>query len=174
MLGINSNNSHSSKKVLIDDNKDIVEDEVVMMASYYASSKRSSLLLGELPEQPWREWVCNSHTLMELQELFKHITKNIPFYESLKLSPYRLAALIRPHLFLSMRDKYMATLIEMAIASQKYKKILCILGVAQNQAIEQILFSESLLREVEGKREFTPIIEYLIGPEIKQSLLRNI
>jgi hypothetical protein len=118
--------------------------------------------------------MCNSHTLMELQELFKYICKQIPFYESLGLSPYRLAALLRPGIFLGLRDRYMATLLEMVIASQKHRKILCIMGMTENQAVEQLLLSESLLRETEGKREFTPIIEYLIGPEIKHSVLRDI
>lgn len=169
---VGGSSSISDRKVLIQDNKDIVEDDVVMMAGYYSSTNKSTLLLGELPEQPWREWLCNSHTLMELQEIFKHICKNIPFYESLQLTPYRLATLLRPELFLNVRDRYMATLIEMAIATRKYPSILCILGVTENQAIEQLLVSESLLNTKEGV--FTPVIEYLVGPEIKHSLLRNI
>jgi hypothetical protein len=79
MLGTGSNKK-SDQKVFIHDNKDLVDDDVVMMASHYCSSKRKTLLFGELPEQPWREWLCNSHTLMELQEIFKYICKNIPFY----------------------------------------------------------------------------------------------
>lgn len=65
MLGMNDKKPEN--KVFINDNKDLVDDDVVMMASYYCNHKRKSLLLGELPEQPWREWFCNSHTLMEIQ-----------------------------------------------------------------------------------------------------------
>jgi hypothetical protein len=85
-----------------------------------------------------------------------------------------LGALLKPEIFLNMRDRYMATLIEMAIATKKYNKILCIMGLAENQAIQQILLNESLLRQNDNSWTFTPIIEYLIGPEIKHSLLRNI
>jgi len=53
--------------VFINDNKDLVDDDVLLMAAYYCSSQRKGLLLAELPQQPWREWICNSHTLMELQ-----------------------------------------------------------------------------------------------------------
>ena len=66
--------------MFIRDYKDIVDDEVVMISSYFTSTNGKGLMLGELPQQPWREWLCNSHTLMELTEIFKHITKNIPFY----------------------------------------------------------------------------------------------
>ena len=40
----------------------------------------------------------------------------------------------------------MATLLEMAIATKKYNKILCITGLLQNQAIQHILLNESLLK----------------------------
>lgn len=64
MLGIRD--KKYEKKVLINDNKDLVDDDVIMMTSYYCSHKRKRLAFGEIPEQPWREWLCNSHTLMEI------------------------------------------------------------------------------------------------------------
>lgn len=48
---------------------------------------------------------------MELQEIFKSVSKNIPFYESYKFSPYKLATIINPNFFLNLNDKYMSTLI---------------------------------------------------------------
>lgn len=52
MLGVSV--KKPEKKVFINDNKDLVDDDVVMMTSYYCNHKRKALLLGELPEQPWR------------------------------------------------------------------------------------------------------------------------
>jgi hypothetical protein len=65
MVGLGSRGG--AKKVFINDNKDLVDDDVLLMAAYFCSSQRKGLLLAELPQQPWREWICNSHTLMELQ-----------------------------------------------------------------------------------------------------------
>jgi hypothetical protein len=105
------------------------------MASYFASKNNASVMFGDMPEQPWREWICNSHTLMEMQELFKGLCKNVPFYESLNLSLEQLAFLLKPQIFLNLRDRYLATLIEMLVAQTKYKKILMIAGTMENQAV---------------------------------------
>lgn len=65
----------------------------------------------------------------------------------MQLSPYRLGALLKPNLFLGIRDRYIATLVEMAIATKKYKRILCILGVGENKAVNDILLNEVLIKE---------------------------
>lgn len=41
-------------KVFIRDHKDIVDDEIVMISSYFTSTNGKTLMLGELPQQPWR------------------------------------------------------------------------------------------------------------------------
>lgn len=85
-------------------------------------------MFGDMPEQPWREWICNSHTLMELQELFKALSKNYPFYESMALSLEKIAYILKPQIFLNLRDRYLATLIEMLVAQMKYKKVVVLMG----------------------------------------------
>jgi hypothetical protein len=40
----------------------------------------------------------------------------------------------------------MGTIIEMAIASQKYPNILCFMGVTENQAVQQLLANGLLMR----------------------------
>ncbi len=74
----------------------MIEDDAILVASYYAAMNNKHVMFGEMPEQPWREWICNSHSLMEIQELFKNVCKNAPFYSSLELSLERLACLLKP------------------------------------------------------------------------------
>ena len=64
---VSNKRTRINSRILIDDTKGPVEDEVILMAAYYASVNNKAILMGEVPEQSWREWICNSHTLMEIQ-----------------------------------------------------------------------------------------------------------
>lgn len=79
------------------------------MGAHWAAKHSKHCLLGAIPEQPWREWLCNSHTLMQLQELFKNVAKNQPFYSS--STPEQISAITHPNITLLLRDRYMATLL---------------------------------------------------------------
>jgi len=50
-----------------------------------------------------------------------------------------MATLVNPDQFLKINDTYMATLIEMLIATKQYKKITGIFGIVENQAIRHLL-----------------------------------
>jgi pheromone shutdown protein TraB len=54
---------------------------------------------------------------------------------------------LKPQIFLNLRDRYIATLIEMILASKKYNKILALTGIMENESITQILDNELLLRQ---------------------------
>lgn len=70
----------NQEKAYIRDFKEIIDDEIIVMAGHYARKNKIELVFGELPQQPWRQWFCNSHTLMEITEIFKNLCKNTPFY----------------------------------------------------------------------------------------------
>ncbi len=43
-----------------------------------------------------------------------------------------MATLIYPDIFIKINDHYMATVIEMMIATKKYKKIVGVFGIVEN------------------------------------------
>ena len=51
----------------------------------------------------------------------------------------RIACLLKPQTFLNLRDRYLATLIEMTVAQNKFKRVLAIAGTMENQAVWQLL-----------------------------------
>lgn len=85
--------------------------------------------MGEMPGRCFRQWLVNSHTLMELQEMFKNICRRLPRYKAFKFTPYQLGTLIYPEIFLKLNDHYMSTLIEMMIATKNYKHIVGVFGI---------------------------------------------
>ena len=62
--------------------------------------------------------------------------------------------MVRPQLFLALRDRYTATLVEMLIASRRYKRVMAVLGLTQNEAVWQMLSREMIVRD----GEFVPIL----------------
>jgi hypothetical protein len=90
------------------------------------------MFFGEIPLRSYRQWLANTHTLMELQEIFKVVCQRLPRYKHLSFTPYQMATLIYPDIFLKMNDSYMATIIEMLISTKSYKKIVGIFGIVEN------------------------------------------
>jgi hypothetical protein len=87
----------------------------------------------------FRQWLANSHTLMELQEMFKNICKRLPRYKNFNFSPYQLATFIYPEILLKVNDHYMATLIEMLLATKKHQHIVLVCGLMENIAVKHFL-----------------------------------
>ena len=77
----------------------------------------------------YRQWLANTHTLMELQEMFKNICRRLPRYANMNLTPYKLGTLLYPDSFLKKNDQYMATLIQMMIATKRYNRIVGIMSI---------------------------------------------
>ena len=52
------------------------------------------------------------------------------------MTPYKLGTLVFPDIFLAYNDLYMATIIEMLIATKRYKKIMGVFGIVENEAVK--------------------------------------
>lgn len=63
----------------------------------------------------------------------------MPRYKNFALSPYQLATLIYPDIFLKVNDLYMATILEMLVALRKYKNIVGVFGIVENEAVKNFL-----------------------------------
>lgn len=82
-----------------------------------------------MPVRSYRQWIANTHTLMELQEIFKVVCHRLPRYKNISFNPYQMATFIYPEVFLKINDIYMGTVLEMLIGTKKYKKIVGIFGI---------------------------------------------
>ena len=67
--------------------------------------------------------------------MFKVIARRLPRYKNIGFTPYKLGTLIYPDTFLKINDLYMSTIIEMIISLKKYKNIVGVFGIMQNEAI---------------------------------------
>lgn len=54
MLKPNEEKQGLGEKAYIRDLKEIIDDEIIVMAGHYAKKNNIELILGELPQQPWR------------------------------------------------------------------------------------------------------------------------
>ena len=89
----------------------------------------------------------------------------MPRYKNFHFNPYQLGTLIYPSIFLKLNDQYMGTLIEMLISTKKYRSIVGVFGIMENEAVKQMLESEVTLK---------PIIELLSPTPPKGSVIRDI
>jgi hypothetical protein len=97
--------------------------------------------------------------------MFKVVSQRLPRYKNLAFTPYQMATFIYPDQFLKLNDIYMATLIEMLIATNHYKKILGIFGIMENESVEHLLLNNQALN---------PVIELLLPPGPKGTIVRDI
>ena len=65
-----------------------------------------------------------------------------------------MAGFAHPQLFLSGRDHYQATLVETLIGTGRYKKVMVVLGMGENEAVWDIMDRELLIRD----GSFVPIL----------------
>jgi hypothetical protein len=112
--------------------KEILQPKGFELCTKFASAYATPLYFGEMPMRSYREWLANSHTLAELQSILKTASQQLPKHQPLFSTPYQMATFIDPDRFLKPNDIYMATLIEVLIATQQHKRIFGIFGPGQN------------------------------------------
>jgi hypothetical protein len=123
------------------------------------------MYLAEMPMRSYRQWIANSHTLMELQEVFKVVCRRLPRYKNLGFRPYQMATLVHSDPLLKINDRYMATVMEMLIASGRYRRVMGVFGVVENEAVRYFL---------EKNLALDPIIEQVISCKPQGSVVRDI
>ncbi|KAL4498407.1 hypothetical protein ABPG72_013213 [Tetrahymena utriculariae] len=138
------------KTILESKNKDYyhlerLSDEAIAVACFYAERNNIPVVLVDQPEQIFRQNIANTHTLMQLQNAFTRAARYLGQNpDTNPQTPLAMSYQIFPELFLSASDKYMSTLIEYLIATQKYKRMTAFLGQTQSESIHQYLLQRDI------------------------------
>ena len=148
----------------------------IATACFYAENNNLNVILGDVPEIVYRQNIANSLTLLQLQNIFTHCSREIAMYPDLMpQTPFTIACYHYPEIFLRPSDKYISTLLEYLI-HRKYNNILAIVGNGQAQSIMEYL-DQRKVSTFEKELEITPPMKHIIkgvqGEEIveKHALL---
>ena len=129
-----------------------------------------------MPETVYRQNIANSLTLLQLQNIFTHCSRELALYPDLKpQTPFTMACLLYPEIFVKPTDKYMTTLFEYMI-HKGHKNILGLVGYNQSETMKEMLDKRKVSNlETELKIEPIPksILRDFQGEEVleKHSLL---
>jgi hypothetical protein len=153
-----------------------VSTEAIAAACLYAENKGIDIILGDLPELVFRQNIVNTHTLLQLQNIFTHCARELAYYPDLRpQTPYTMACLLYPEVFVKPSDKYMSTMFEYMI-HKGHKNILGLLGYNQSETLTEYLDKRKVSHfEDELKLEpmMTSIVRDIQGEEVleKHALL---
>lgn len=133
--------------------------EAMATSSFYAELTNIPIFLGDIPELVFRENIANSFTLMQLQNVFTHTSREIALYPDLNpQTPLNMAFYLYPDIFLQPSDKYMVTMLEYLL--KRYERITVLVGYAQSDSIltlfnnRKVSSLEKELQQVSVKNNF--------------------
>ena len=146
------------------------------IASYYGEAKDIDVILGDAPEFVYRQNIANSLTLLQLQNIFSHCSRELALYPDVQpQTPFSMACLLYPEIFVKPTDSYMCTLFEYMI-HKGYKDIFALVGYNQSETIKEYL-DKRRVSSLEEELKVTPatgtVVRDLQGEEVleKHSLL---
>lgn len=99
---------------------------------------------------------------MELQVMFQRASEQLALYS--KVTPRKTANFLFPEVFLNPSDNYMFMLIEFIAALKKYKRVLVLTGVMENQGTKEYLENKTM----------GTILESILPSPPEGSILREI
>ena len=134
------------------------------IASFYGEAKGVDIILGDLPEIVYRQNIANSLTLLQLQNIFTHCSRELALYPDIQPhTPFTMACLLYPEIFLKPTDSYICTLFEYMI-HKGYKDIFALVGYNQSETIKEYL----------DKRRVSNLEEELKVTEPQGTIIRDL
>mmetsp|Transcript_2881 Transcript_2881/g.3061 ORF Transcript_2881/g.3061 Transcript_2881/m.3061 type:complete len:304 (-) Transcript_2881:1698-2609(-) len=123
--------------------------------SLWADAKNIPIFLGDQPELIYRQNVANNYTLMQLQQIFMHCNRLLGQNPDLEPHvPANAGYFSYPELFLTPSDTYMSAVLDALTMTGKFKNIVCIVGLGQQETLPHYLRNrteKSLMKELEPK-----------------------
>jgi len=162
MLNDNENDDTSTYKPF--DYQERLSLEAITVASLYGEDKKVEIILGDIPEIVYRQNIANSLTLLQLQNIFTECSRELAYHPDLKpQTPYTVACLLYPEIFLKPIDSYMSTLFEYMI-HKGYNNIFGLVGHSQSESLKEYL----------DKRKVSNLEKELQVLPVPQSIIRDV
>lgn len=160
-LFVDYNEEYSSQKFKPYTHNERLNDEAIGVACLYAENNKMDVILGDIPETVYRQNIANSLTLLQLQNIFTHCSREIALYPDLQpQTPFTIACYHYPEIFLRPIDRYISSLLEYLI-HKKHKNILLIVGNNQSDSIMKYL-DHRKAASIEEDLKILPIKENII------------
>lgn len=138
--------------------------DAITVACLYAENKQIPVILGDLPELVWRQNIVNSLTLLQLQNIFTHCSRELALHPDIEpRTPLAVAYLLYPEIFVKPTDEYMATLFEYMI-HKGHKDIVALVGYNQSESIKEYL----------DKRRVSNLEQELKVKDVLKSIIRDV
>lgn len=130
--------------------------EAITVASLFGEDRKIDIVLGDIPEIVYRQNIANSLTLLQLQNIFTECSRELAYHPDLKpQTPYTIACLMYPEIFLKPIDSYMSTLFEYMI-HKGYNNIFGLVGHNQSESLKEYL-DKRKVSNLEKELEILPV-----------------